>query len=362
MELYIYDKELNCIGLVDVFETLIWNRCYYTHDSFELHTSLNSDHLSLLKEGRIIVIRRRQSPLSGYIHSVTLTISNAGKEMIVAKGNSLLGYLKRRINWGIMNFEGNAEEAIRELVNNNAISTEPSRRIENLCLGDSKGFEHKIKYQNRYGNIADELESLSKISELGCEIELDERLKRMVFNITQGANRGSQQNSLPIVVFSRDFDNILSQEFYYSTKDFRNVALIAGEGEGKERVLTSVGEGEGVDRYELFVDARDLRKEVNDLQISDQEYKSILSQRGQEKLVECPIINTFESQINPNANHTYLSDYNLGDIVAIIDRKWGVMVDVRITEIEEVYENGKIEITPTFGHQIPSLFKLLNKR
>ena len=48
--------------------------------------------------------------------------------------------------------------------------------------------------------------------------------------------------------------------------------------------------------------------------------------------------------------------------MAIIDRQWGVMVDVRITEIEEIYENGKIEITPTFGHQIPSLFKLLNKR
>jgi len=45
----------------------------------------------------------------------------------------------------------------------------------------------------------------------------------------------------------------------------------------------------------------------------------------------------------------------LGDIVTIQDKKWGLRVDTRITEIQEVYEGGKVEINPTFGSNIPTI-------
>ena len=37
------------------------------------------------------------------------------------------------------------------------------------------------------------------------------------------------------------------------------------------------------------------------------------------------------------------------------DKKWGITIDTRITEVEEVYESNKVEINVTFGNNIPTL-------
>lgn len=43
-----------------------------------------------------------------------------------------------------------------------------------------------------------------------------------------------------------------------SSQNYRNVALVAGEGEGLDRKTIPVGAAEGMERYELYVDARDV--------------------------------------------------------------------------------------------------------
>ena len=84
-------------------------------------------------------------------------------------------------------------------------------------------------------------------------------------------------------------------------------------------------------------------------------------QRGNEKLSECTKIETFEGTINTNANNVYKVDYDLGDIVTIYDKDLGIKLDTQITEIEETYDKGKVEIVPTFGNNIPSLLTKIKK-
>lgn len=63
----------------------------------------------------------------------------------------------------------------------------------------------------------------------------------------------------------------------------------------------------------------------------------------------------FGSKINTNANLKYGTDYDLGDRVTCINKRWNVRIDVRITEIAETYETSGEEIDITFGESLPAL-------
>ena len=143
----------------------------------------------------------------------------------------------------------------------------------------------------------------------------------------------------------------------------KTTALIGGEGEGKDRVLTEINNNvSGLDRLEIFVDARDLKKESNDNTLTEEEYLKILQQRGKEKLYQNLSINTFEGAINLLSNNSYKRDFELGDIVTILDRKWNITINTRITEIEEVYENGGKSINVIFGNKIPTILDKIKSK
>ena len=55
-QIKIYDGALKRKGVIDVFRSLIWTRKYFEAGTVELHASLNSRNLNLLKEGNIIIV------------------------------------------------------------------------------------------------------------------------------------------------------------------------------------------------------------------------------------------------------------------------------------------------------------------
>lgn len=358
MELYIFNRDLELKGILDTFTSLIWIRRYYKSGEFELHCPLNSPYLELLKSGNIIY--KKGDNEAGYIETRQLKIDNTGHELLEVKGKFLTNYLARRINWGQLIFNGRAEELMRKLVNDNAINpSNVNRKISDLILGDLKGFMDGISYQNSFGNILDCLENISNTSNLGYRNLLDIKNRKIIFDVYKGVDRTVNNGTIAPCIFSRDFENILEQEYFDSLNNYKNTALVAGAGEGKGRKLTSIEEGQGLDRYELYVDARDVQdtKTVDNAEvpIPDDEYIPMLLQRGKEKLSEYKEVQTFDSKINTQGNNVYKKDFDLGDIVTVVDKKWGIRVDTRITEIEEVYEEGKVGVNPTFGNNIPTI-------
>ena len=129
----------------------------------------------------------------------------------------------------------------------------------------------------------------------------------------------------------------------------KNFAVVAGEGEGTARRTRAVGNTRGLDRKELFVDARDLSS--NDGEITDDEYNKSLDERGGEKLAEVKPIVKFEGEVLLDGNYVYKQDFNLGDVVTVENKKYGVFINTRIIEILESEDENGYVITPTFGEQ-----------
>ena len=230
-------------------------------------------------------------------------------------------------------------------------------------LGILKNLNDNINCQTSYKNIIEELTEVLTTYEIGYRIELDYRNKKLLFQLYKGIDRSIEQQSISPCVFSREFENVLSQSYFNSNENLKTTALIAGEGEGKDRVLTEINNNvSGLDRLEIFVDARDLKKESNDNTLTEEEYLKILQQRGKEKLYQNLSTNTFEGTINLLSNNSYKRDFELGDIVTILDRKWNITINTRITEIEEVYENGGKSINVIFGNKIPTILDKIKSK
>jgi len=355
MELYIFDRQLNFLGLLDTFFSLRWIRRYHRAGEFELHCPLNSDTLALLQRENILW--KQGEAEAGFIEYRQLGQDAQGQETLTIRGKFLTGYLGRRIIWGQELLNTTAEEAMRTLIDKHAINpVDTDRAIPLLELDTLQGYTETIDYQTSYKNLLDELESLSKLSGLGYRVVTDMSNKTLIFQVYKGRDLTAGQANNPPAIFSNEFENVLEQEYIDSLHNYRNVALVGGAGEGADRKLVVVGAGTGLDRFEMFVDARDLREEdEGGNPLPETDYEEMLRSRGQTKLAECADLQTFECSINPFGNIRYKEDFDLGDIVTCASKKWGVTIDARITEVEEIYEQNGFSLNVTFGNSVPTL-------
>jgi hypothetical protein len=361
MELYIYDRNLNFKGIIDNFTSFRWIRKYYKNGEFELHCDLTFDSLELLKKGNIIY--KKDDAEAGFIEYRNLKQDIEGKELLTIKGKFLTGYFNRRIIWGTQIFNTTAENVMRSLVTEQCISpVNTDRIIPNLILGSNKGYINTVNFQVSYKNLLNELTNLSNTSNLGYRINFDTTNNKLVFDVYSGLDRSVNQTTNAKAIFSKEFDNILEQEYTDSINNYKNVALIGGIGVGTERKLATVGNTIGLDRYELFVDQNNLSNEVEGVPMSDTDYTNLLIEKGNSGLSETKEITTFNSKINLSSNLKYKVDFDLGDIVTCISKKWEIVLDSRITEIEEVYEEAGQRINVVFGNNIPTLIDKIKQK
>lgn len=167
---------------------------------------------------------------------------------------------------------------------------------------------------------------------------------KIAINFVPFNNRSqwSTQNSL---YFSDSIGNLSAWNFSQDYSEFKNYALIAGEGEGASRKKTSVGVGYGINLYEMFVDARDLSTDSDDGTLSNTEYTAMLEERGYNELAEADITYTLTAEASKTI-YTYPSDYDVGDVASIETPAF--LADGLIAKVTEVFDQTGYSVFPTF--------------
>lgn len=345
MDLYIYDRSINQLGIIDIYSSLRWRRKYYEPGEIELHCTLTDENKSMLKSGNII--RRKDRTEFAVINSVE--INNDSKEITV-KGSMGSVILKDRIITPTVSFSSAAVEmAMQNIVYSNCILNRP---ISNLSLGTLAGYTATCSFQATYSNVLDVLKSLGKSANLGFRMRLDAENKKIIFEVYAGTNHSTDQSTNPIVTFSEEFENLTSEQYIYNDANYKNFAYVGGEGEDSNRIIITVDNTNGEERRELFVDAKDLQKGT----LTDSEYSAQLTQRGLEKLATDCKSETISGDIVDTANFQYMTDWNLGDIVTF--KSNGITLNQRVTEVEEVDENSVLTVTPVCGSPLPETLNI----
>lgn len=340
MEVRIYDSEMDLKGIIENQTSLIWTRKYNDPGEFELHTPLTEDNRLLLKIGNLVY--KKGASEAGTIESVIID-ETATKSEITASGRFLSSYMDRRVTKATKTYSGKAEEIMRQLLSEDTIA------IPRVELGELVGFTDTIEFQVTYKNLLAYMSKLAKQFNYGYRFRPDFNLKKIIFEIYAGKDKSLSQTENNRVVFSEKYENLNSATYTENTQTYKTKVYVGGEGEGSERTVVSVGEGEGLDLREDFVSASD----ISSAGITTTQYTAALEERGRQTLESNKYVKSFEFEADPYINFDYKTDYDVGDIVTIKKSAWGIREDMRITAVQEIYENGAMTIVPTLGDPLP---------
>ena len=357
---------IEALGDITQFTSVKWPSSFIGTASFEIWAPINEENSAYFKKGHIIW---SNTEIAAVIECVKSDVDEDGNKSFDVKGKTLERYLMDRIIWGTVTYTNKKASTIMyDIVDKHCVNpTDPNRVIQWLILDTYAEIGNTIdSYQKTGGTVYDAIYNIAVESDIGFTVYPDQDLRRMIFTVRKGADRtiGNTEGNDP-VVFETALQDILSSSYYTNSEDLKNVAFVQGEDTGSERKSVSVGETSsvGLDRRELYVDARDVQSEVYDEQgqstvIPDPEYLQMLAQRGSEKLAEYMVTETFEAQIRQfgDVQYEYDEDFFLGDKVTVIDTELGVSVSARILTVEEDMSD-KYEITLNFGYSYPTILQ-----
>lgn len=343
MEVRVYSRDLRFQGVSENQTSITWTRRYFGAGEFEVHAPITAENVNLYRLDNLVWLQGAVE--AGIIEELKYEETSSRNEL-VAKGRFLESYMDRRIVYPTVNFEGYTEVGMRTLISG---LTEGFPYVE---LGELQGFDEEVAFQCTWKNLLDVETKLAKSANLGFRLRPDFSARKIYFEVYQGLDRTRGQHERSYAEFSDDYDNINSATYVINDQLEKTVAYVAGEGEGASRVVVVVGdtEGTGYDRRELYVDAKDISSD----DLTTAQYKAALAQRGIEKLNENVLSTSLECVAIPYGNFNYKVNYDLGDIVTTRKSNWGIGQDLRITEIQEVYEHGAMQVVPTLGNPLPT--------
>ena len=339
MEIRFYNREMDFLGVMENQTSLLWRRRYNEPGEFELYAPITDDNLKLTEKMNLIWMRGCDE--AGVIEDRKLEESDTKNE-ITAKGRFISSYMDRRLIKDTVNFTGKVEVAMRQLLS----GAVPIPRVQ---LGELQGFEELVDFQATYKNLLDYEEKLAKSAGLGFRFRPDFDEKVIYFEVYKGVDRTTSQGVNNRVTFSESYNNLNNTIYRENDQLLKTVAYVGGEGEGSARTIVKIGDATGLDLREVFVDAKDIRQD----ELSADQYKAALTTRGQEKLAEDIVSRSFECDTGADVNYKYKENYDLGDIVTVKKKAWGITQDQRMTEVQEIYEYGGRRIQPTFGDSLP---------
>lgn len=258
IDIYVLDKDLNAIGIIDAYKSLIWINRYNEAGACELYLAATSDNLSLLKNGNYLI--RTDDEMICRIRRIELDTNATEGNYLIVNGDDAKQILDQRILWGTATwYDTKVETIIRRMVQRALITASLStRRLLKsngeplLQLGNLANFSETMTVEMSYKNIGETIREYCNKYGWGYKIVFNDNT--LWFQLYKGTDRSNE------VIFSDDYENLSFAKYTDDKTNMGNVALIGGQGQGAQRSLTAYGDAEGVDRYEQFVDAKDIPK------------------------------------------------------------------------------------------------------
>lgn len=349
MYLNLYDLNLNRVGSLQTWISMTWEENYNDIGSITLEVVQTEDTVSLVKPWRYCTIDQSDQ--------VMLLLSVQIEEgHLIAYGKSAICLLERRISTTKVSNQ-NAESALLGLVDGMETWT-------NLVSGERKGLSDTFTSQISGGSVYSYFEKIGKAVDMGYKVLkvgykgnlTDENNVDLIAHTGDPLQVFTLDKELTVVCYkppvnsnakySLNYGNLSEVKYSLSDMQYYNVALVAGQGEGDDRVMVYAGntEATGTDRIELYVDARDLQQDETKGETLE-EYKARLVARGEEKLLEQAQINNIEFLIDTTRA-------SLGDVVSVRLPEFGITKKVRVTSRTITSEYNEIKTTLGVGEPI----------
>ena len=276
-DVLVLNHSLEVVGIIDTYKSLIWANRYNEVGDCELYVPASTELLNVLK--KTYYLARLDDDMVCQIRYIELTTNAEEGNYIIVKGIDTKGWLDQRVVWNTISSRGLAETFIRNMVDGALGSAAASERQMvddngNLIFGlaAAAGFTEVLTIQVSYSNIGEKVREIC--NKFGWGYKTVRSSGKMLFELFKGADRSGT------VIFSDEFENLSATSYVEDDTNLGNVALVAGEGQGSARKRITTGDAESIDRFELYVDAKDISATITYEELTDNFSGSVVSSGG----------------------------------------------------------------------------------
>lgn len=320
MKITVFDEKLVKKSAIYSWVSLSWRPEYNDIGFFILSMRHSSENFNSIKEGWFLTFDEDETKTIMLVDTVQVN-----KGIVAFSGKSAAVLLKRRVSTTVI-FGQNVETAIQRLISD----MEP---IDIFSLGESEGITDADVFVDQVSDkqIIDYVKTIAQSCDVG--FKTIRQGEKIVFSLYKPDINNT-------IKFAQKFGNVGKEKYTKTETEYYNVALVAGAGEGDERITVWSGNTEltDMDRRELYVDARDLRLEEDE---SMDSYKQRLTARGEQRLLEQVVFEDISFEVSDNVQ--------LGEIINVYLDKIGLSIQARITSLNYVVQNNKLKKTIDVG-------------
>ena len=400
MQVYVLNTAYEIVGMVDEYESCLWNKKYNDIGEAEIYLPASDEMILLLQKG--FYLYRFDDDMFCQIEKVEIKTDVENGDYLIATATDICKLLSGRIVRGQVNatgvtspvvFSGKVAEFIKKLVTDNVINppaNQAQRKISNFSFDDSNFSEFTERLDASV--VAEDLLQLitktCKAYNYGFRVSYSVNTRKLVFRLFKGKNKASTASE-EYVEFSPAFANIISSEFKVDDSSLKNVAYVGYKTTADDFALLSLYNGttepQGENRKEIYVDGTGTSRSItiDELQsifhgnvkrnpesggdtgyyyvvtgvveikvatfeastnsegeyeekitITDYTYLLLIRSLGRNALAENVETQSFSGEVDTIDTYEYKTDYDLGDIVKVIN-EYGVEAEAQITEIME---------------------------
>lgn len=400
MQLWILNSAYDVIGMIDEYESVLWNKKYNDAGYSEIYVPCDESMLELLKRGNYVY--RYDDDMFCKIHNKKIETDVENGDYLIATADDICKILAGRIvRWQIV-FSGTVARFVEKLLIDNVIAPAQSQRaIPNFRIDTSNfsQFTEKIEVSSFKEDLLQVIVTTCKTYNLGFRLSYDMDRRELVFRLYRGADKATGAGG--IVEFSPTFANILSSEYQEDDSEYKNVVYVGYKGEDESEYLLSLFDGDkepqGEARREIYVDGTGINREITleelellfgtvkktswtvnetimsgywatidgesigvavstgtgdeeKITVTDYTYLLLIRALGQDALAEHKATQSFVGSADTIDTYEYKADYDLGDTVRAAN-EYGITGNAQITEVMESDDNEDgLVIEPTFEY------------
>lgn len=276
MKLEVFDKYTRMrIDLIREYNYVAYTDEFYGEGSFSIKMPTADESLPNLVEGNYILF---DEGVVGIIKGLRDTEdSDIEIEVYGFLLNRIMSY--RSILYH-KRYYGKYTKVIRDITTDLFINPDnPKRKIPYVTLSEEEQympeFGKSVTVQKTGKTLLEVSTELGMANDFGVRLhpvlsDYDEQesesgnISAFEIRVIKPVNRTiDNKDGNDAVVFSFDFSNLEQLEYEEDGREYCSMAFVASEGQGEDRTTLEVGDtdAEGIDRIELYVDARDIQSE-----------------------------------------------------------------------------------------------------
>lgn len=228
----VMNKQFERLAVIDEYSSLIWTTRFYKVGDFELCVDIDDKTKGLFQKG--FYIMREDDENVGIVEDIQITKNEDQHEMLIISGRFLPSILARRIIAQQTVVNGSISSCVNTLLNDAIVNPSiAARKIPNFKLG-SYNISQTMQAQYTGDNLLEKVSEICQTYGIGFKTILNSS-NEFVFSLFTGVDRSYDQSVNPYVVFSDEYDNLLSSKYVEDYKEIATNVLVAGEGEGADR-------------------------------------------------------------------------------------------------------------------------------